>query len=59
MNLCRHILDLRAYLESNGLSVWSEHGEQPSGWVNVHCEKCHRTEEITLRKSSNGKYEEE
>jgi hypothetical protein len=58
VNLCPHIQELRAYLESAGLSVWSEHGESPSGWVNVHCEKCHRTEEITLRKVD-GKYEEE
>lgn len=57
MSICKHIHELRMYLEAAGLSVWSEHGEQPWGWVNVHCEKCGRTEQITLRKID-GEYEE-
>lgn len=46
---CEHLLNLRAVLEQTGMEVWSEHGEQPSGWVNVYCGRCHRTYETVLR----------
>ena len=46
---CEHLLSLRNYLEDTGLSVYSEHGESPNGWVNVHCPKCHRTYGVTLQ----------
>jgi len=47
---CEHLLELRKFLEENEIDVWSEHGEMPMGWVNVHCEKCKRTYEVTLLK---------
>ena len=46
---CEHLLALRGYLEEHGLSVWGELTEQPGGWVNVGCETCGRTYEVTLR----------
>ena len=46
---CEHLLALRAFLETNEMTVRSEHGEEPHGWVNVHCEKCHRTYGTVLR----------
>lgn len=46
---CEHLIALRNLLESTGMTVWSEHGESPSGWVNVSCESCRRTYETTLR----------
>lgn len=46
---CKHLLDLRRFLEENQMSIWAEHSEGPQGWVNVRCEQCNRTHEITLR----------
>lgn len=45
---CSHLVALLDYLRVNRLDIWSEHGSQPDGWVNVHCESCHRTYETTL-----------
>jgi len=45
---CEHLLALRKFLEDNDMGVYSEHGEGPMGWVNVHCEKCGRGYEVTL-----------
>ena len=46
---CEHLLTLHAFLESTNIGIWSEHDEQPAGWVNVQCFHCHRTYEVTLR----------
>lgn len=46
---CEHLLALRAFLVANGLAVWAEHSEGPNGWVNVGCDACQRTYEVTLR----------
>ena len=47
---CIHLRRLREYLVENKLSIMSEHGIQPDGWVNVHCAKCRpgKTYEVTL-----------
>lgn len=45
---CEHLLALRDFLEAQGLGVWSEHGEEPQGWVNVSCEACRRTYQTVL-----------
>ena len=45
---CVHLRQLRALLEASGLSIYSEHGVEPQGWVNVHCPHCGRTYETTL-----------
>lgn len=46
---CPCLTGLRKYIEDNNLSVYSEHGEEPSGWVNVHCPNHWRTYEVTLK----------
>lgn len=46
---CTPLLSLRRFLEDNHMSVWSEHGESPDGWVNVGCADCRRTYEVTLQ----------
>lgn len=45
---CEHLIALRNFLAKTGLAIWSEHGEQPAGWVNVSCPHCHRTYETEL-----------
>ncbi len=47
---CEHFQALRAFLEENGIWIWSEHEEE--GWVNVLCSKCNRIYEVVLRKSA-------
>lgn len=37
---CPHVVALRAYLRDHQISVWSECGEEPNGWVKVHCHQC-------------------
>lgn len=46
---CVHLMALRAVIEQHGLSVYSELGTDPAGWVNVHCPACSRTYEVTLQ----------
>ena len=58
MTECKHLLALRAFLVDNGLKVWSEHGEEPAGWVNVSCGHCSRTYEITLKDDNEDDNEE-
>ena len=50
---CIHLLSLRDFLEANNLEIYSEHGVDPSGWVNIHCPQCGRTYETLLRKRYN------
>lgn len=45
--LTKHIIPLKERLASQGLEVYSEHGE--GGWVNVYCSKCICTHEVYLR----------
>ncbi len=45
---CNHLIELRSFLETFGLDVYSEHGE-PDRWVNVHCQQCHKTYEVSFR----------
>ena len=45
---CEHLLALRRFLEENEMTIWSEHGTNPFGWVNIHCSKCGRTYETVL-----------
>lgn len=45
---CEHLIELLGHLYRTGMDIWSEHGESPSGWVNVKCKKCGRTYETTL-----------
>lgn len=45
---CAHLVALRAFLEASEMAVYSEHGEDPKGWVNVVCSQCARTYETTL-----------
>ena len=47
--VCEHVAALRSDMRARGITIWSEHGECPQGWVNVHCEACHRTFEVTMR----------
>ncbi len=42
---CKHLLELRKFVEEKQMNVWSEHGVKPFGWVNVHCAHCGRTYE--------------
>ena len=51
---CEHLTALREFLEQHKLTVWSEHGEEPHGWVNVGCDVCRRTYETTLRPQEGG-----
>lgn len=37
---CPHVVALRVYLRDQQISVWSECGEEPNGWVNVKCRQC-------------------
>lgn len=46
---CEHVRALRKYLAVSEIEVYSEHGEEPAGWVNVRCERCKRVYETTLR----------
>lgn len=46
---CEHLVALREFLVRNRMSVWSEHGEGPWGWVNIHCGQCNRTYETVLQ----------
>lgn len=46
---CEHVEALRVEMRTRRITIWSEHGEQPHGWVNVHCDLCKRTYEITMR----------
>ena len=46
---CEHVRMLRAYLKAEKLSVYSEHGENPQGWVNASCERCRGTYETLLQ----------
>lgn len=45
---CEHLIALLDYLRRHRMDVWSEHGEDPPGWVNAYCETCHRTYNTTL-----------
>jgi len=45
---CEHVVKLEQYMRDNGIDVYSEHGEEPRGWVNVTCETCKSTFEIRL-----------
>lgn len=45
---CEHLITLLRFLMDQEMDVWSEHGEEPSGWVNVNCHRCNRTYETTL-----------
>ena len=45
---CIHILEVRDYCKRLGITIWSEHGEDPAGWVNIYCQTCHRTLESAL-----------
>lgn len=45
---CRHLLALRDFMKSTGMDVWSEHGTEPGGWVNIGCSSCRRTYEAVL-----------
>ena len=45
---CSHLRRLRIFLEDEGMSITSEHGLEPAGWVNVYC-SCGRTYETVLR----------
>ena len=47
---CSHLLELREFLETNELNIYSEMSESPYGWVSVHCAECHKTYEVTLEK---------
>ena len=47
---CEHILELARIAKEMGISIWSEHGEQPAGWVNIFCEKCKGTCETAVLK---------
>ena len=47
-DVCEHVQALRAWLRKHGISIRSEHGEEPDGWVNVTCSTCATTQEITL-----------
>jgi hypothetical protein len=51
---CAHLKALRRFIENSPLEVYSEHGEQPAGWVNIHCRKCHRTYETVLCSDRDG-----
>lgn len=46
---CTHLIMLVKRMRELGVAIWSEHGVQPDGWVNVSCEQCCRTYEVTLR----------
>jgi len=46
---CEHVKALHAYLREWQLDIYSEHGEEPQGWVNVHCRRCKKTFEISIR----------
>lgn len=37
---CKHLLALRALLAEQKITIYSEHGEQPAGWVNIYCKQC-------------------
>lgn len=50
---CEHLVALRNLLFLTGMCVYSEHGE-PDLWVNVSCEKCHRTYEVSFRDDLQG-----
>lgn len=54
---CEHVLALRAYLRENGIRVYSEDGEEPAGWVNIHCTKCNVIYEDTLNRPEPEDYE--
>jgi len=45
---CEHLVALRNMLQLTGLCVYSESGE-PDLWVNVSCEHCKRTYEVSFR----------
>lgn len=47
--VCAHVEMLRTEMQRLGVTIWSEHGEQPAGWVNVHCRDCQLTFEVTMR----------
>ncbi|KKN32420.1 hypothetical protein LCGC14_0814080 [marine sediment metagenome] len=49
---CDHLISLREFLVRNRMSVYSEHGEEPDGWINwinIHCKQCHRVYEEVLQ----------
>ena len=46
---CEHLLALRDYLRQKQLEISSERGENPDGWVNIDCNRCHRCYETILR----------
>jgi hypothetical protein len=52
-SVCEHVTGLRAEMRARGIEIWSEHGEQPHGWVNVFCGICKRTFEVTMRPKHN------
>ena len=54
MTECKHLLALRRYLYDYSMEIWSEHGEEPAGWVNVSCPECRRTYEVVLRQPHEG-----
>lgn len=45
---CKHLLALRDFMKENWLDIWSEHGVEPDGWVNIGCGQCCRTYEAVL-----------
>jgi len=49
---CEHVLELEAIMRHSKIDIYSEHGEEPRGWVNVHCGECDRTYEIRLNTRS-------
>jgi hypothetical protein len=47
--VCEHVRALKAHLTSCGLVIWGEFTEDPGGWVNVTCQACNRTYEVSLQ----------
>lgn len=45
---CQHIIELSRIAREMGLSIWSEQGEEPAGWVNIHCRDCDGTCETDI-----------
>lgn len=37
---CIHYANLLKFLKDNNLDIYSEQGESPQGWVNIHCREC-------------------
>lgn len=50
MGECEHMTELRTYLQSNQISIYSEHGD--NGWVNVHCGQCKTIYETVIKQKA-------